>query len=798
MDIEQIIKSLSLEEKAALLQGAGQWVSMGIPEKQIPALFLADGPHGLCRQMKTETLLWRNGTVPATCFPTASAMANSWDPELAEEMGKAMGKEAAAADVHVLLGPGLNMKRSPLCGRNFEYYAEDPYLAGKLAAACIRGIQSRGTAACAKHFAVNSREWQRMTMNAAVDERTMRELYLTAFEIAVKEGGVRSVMSAYNRVNGTYANENRHLLTDILREEWGFDGFVVTDWGADNDHVEGVRSGCNLVMPTPGMEEAMGLVKAVREGRIAESVPDDRVRELLRVALPTAEAVNRAPKTFDREAHHELAKRCAAGSIVLLENDGILPLQTDGLVAVIGDFAKTPRYQGAGSSLVNPTKLENLWSCLQTCGLNNLAWAQGFRRNDSGVNEALLREAAELAARADTVLLCVGLDETLESEGMDRKSLALSEGQNVLIEAVCRCNENVVLVLCGGAPFLLPEVPRRAVIHGYLGGQAGAAAMAEVLLGRQTPCGKLAETWPMQLSDTPAYEWYDTCDAVSCHREGLLIGYRHYDTKEIPVRYPFGHGLSYTEFEYRELRADRHAVSFTVKNTGSRDGAEIAQVYISCPEGKVFRPRKELKGFRKVWLRAGEEARVTVPLDDKAFRYYNTETASWETETAEYEILVGSSAEKILLRQRISVTGSDAPIPTGMPVCPDVDTEEGQKRPLGMNDPLCCLRHSRRIPARMIFGLLNGWKRRGERKCPPDLNAMFVYQMPLRAVSKLTGGAVSGRMAEDLRLLLDGHFCRGAGKFLADAVRGKREVKQFHKLLEQHKLIDFSKEKESV
>ena len=500
MEIKETIEILSLEEKAALLQGWSTWTTWDGSKKEIPAIFLSDGPHGLRKQAGAGDHLGLNASIPATCFPTAATMANSWDTELGEELGKALGEEAAANDVHVVLGPGLNMKRSPLCGRNFEYFSEDPYLAGKMGAAYVRGIQSAGTAACPKHFAVNSQELRRMCMDSVLDERTLREIYLTAFEMAVKEGGTKAIMSSYNQVNGTYANENAHLLTEILREEWGFDGFVVTDWGGDNDHTQGVKAGSNLVMPIPGPDCAIGLIKAVQEGRISEKVLDKRVGELLEQVFSLTESVAAAKKSFDVDAHHEIAEKCAAGSIVLLDNDGILPMKKEIKTAIIGDFAKAPRYQGAGSSQVNPTKLDNLYDCLASAGVDITGYAQGFDRKNPQPNPGMIEEAVQLAREAEVVLLCVGLDEILESEGMDRLHMELSQSQQALIDAVSNVNKNIILALSGGAPFVMPERDKyRAAIHGYLGGQAGASAMAKALLGEINPSGKLNETWLLKL-----------------------------------------------------------------------------------------------------------------------------------------------------------------------------------------------------------------------------------------------------------------------------------------------------------
>ena len=548
MTIDTCIQEMTLAEKATLLQGKTNWTTNSIPRLGVPSIFVADGPHGLRKQAGSEDHLGLNASVPATCFPTAATMANSWNPELGEELGSALGQEAAANNVHVVLGPGLNMKRSPLCGRNFEYFSEDPYLAGKMAAAYIRGIQERGVGACPKHFAVNSQELRRMSVDAVVDERTLREIYLTAFEIAVKEGNPKTIMTSYNSVNGTYANENVHLLREILRDEWGFDGFVMTDWGGSNDHVAGVRAGSSLEMPYPGPDSALALIQAVEEGKLDEAVLDERVRELLTVVVDTYDSVIHAAKIFDRHGHHRLAEKCAAESIVLLENDGILPLKPDTRVAVIGEFAEKPRYQGAGSSLVNPTMMTNLYQWLSETPAAVTEYVPGYRRGQTGVDPRLISQAVKAAIEAEVVLLCIGLDELSECEGADREHMELPENQLALLEEVCQVNPNVVLVLSGGSPFVLPEGNYRAVIHGYLGGQAGAAAMARALVGEVNPSGHLAETWPVSLEDTPTAGNFPSLNFTALHKEGMYIGYRYYETANVPVRYPFGHGLSYTSF----------------------------------------------------------------------------------------------------------------------------------------------------------------------------------------------------------------------------------------------------------
>ena len=796
MIIDETINSLTLEEKAAFLQGWSTWTSYEKKDSGIPVCFLSDGPHGLRKQAGTGDHLGLNASIPATCFPTAATMANSWDEALGEELGRALGREAAANGVNVLLGPGLNMKRSPLCGRNFEYFSEDPYLAGKMAAAYIRGIQENGVAACPKHFAVNSQELRRMAMDSVVDERTLREIYLTGFEIAVKEGKPRSIMSSYNKVNGTYANENAHLLKEILRDDWGFDGFVVTDWGADNDHALGVKNGSNLVMPAPGPDAAIGLVNAVKEGRVSEADLDERLKELFRVLVSADEVMKKAPKSFDKDAHHALARKCAEQSIVLLENDGILPLDRNAVVGIIGDFARNPRYQGAGSSMVNPTRLDNLYDCLRAAGVSIAGYAQGFDRRKPNPDQKLIDEAVRVAEAAPVVLLCVGLDEIAESEGMDWSNMELNKGQRELIEAVCKVNRNVVLVLSGGSPFVIPG-SFRAAIHGYLGGQAGAGAMADALLGKVNPSGKLNETWPLQLEDTPACAYFPSKERTAEYREGLYIGYRYYDTANIPVRYPFGHGLSYTTFLYSDIHAEKDRVTFTIANVGAWDGAEVAQVYVSCKDGNVFRPKKELKGFAKVFLKAGESRTVSVSLDDKAFRYFNVKTNRWEVESGIYTISVASDAAHVRLSANIRVEGTNAPAPYG--ALPGYESgritrisEEEYRDLLGhpipdghwggeltRNDAICQLYYAKTGIARLAYKILTRVKEKSEAKGIPDLNILFVYNMPFRALAKMSGGLMSDRMVDDVVLLVNGHFWRGLGRLIGDFFRNRRANKAF-------------------
>ena len=775
-----IIQKLNLEQKCALLSGATTFGTRALPKNNIPSITLSDGPNGVRKQAGAADHLGLNPSEPATCFPTAATVANSWDPALGEEIGKALGEETASYRVNVILGPGLNTKRSPLCGRDFEYFSEDPYLSGKLAAGYVRGIQSVGVSACPKHFAANNQELRRMASNSVLDERTLRELYLTSFEIAVKEGRPKCIMTSYNRVNGTYANENHHLLQDILHGEWGYDGAVVTDWGGSNDHVEGVREGSTLEMPCPGFGSAKRLMQAVEEGRLPESAVDARVDELLELVFTTDAAVKAAPKRFDRDAHHALARRAAAESVVLLKNeDDLLPLKPGQRVALIGDFAQTPRYQGAGSSSVNATRVDNLKDAAEADDITLAGFCAGYERSGTP-NPAFVEEAAALARKADVVVLCMGLDESSESEGLDRSHICIPENQKQLLEAVAQANENLVVVLSAGSVVETGWVSRcKAVLHAYLGGQAGAGAIMDVLTGRVNPSGKLAETLPLTYEDTPAARYFPGKQQNVEYREGLYIGYRYYETAHVPVRYPFGYGLSYTTFAYSDLKADADKVTFTITNTGSRAGAEIAQLYVAKADAAVFRPEKELKGFAKVFLQAGECKTVTIPLDDKAFRYWNVKTDRWETEGGSYQLLVGASVQDIRLRAEVSVQGTGAPDPyAGKAVqcyrtadiknVPDAAFEALLGHAIPEDKPhidqtmtLGELNHSRSPLCWLAWAVLHTLLKRSSREGTPDLNLLFQYNMPVRALAQMTGGMVGQETVDGIVMEAKGFWIIG-------------------------------------
>lgn len=800
----EIIAKLSIEQKCALLSGRTTWQTQEYPKQGVPTIWLSDGPNGLRKQAGASDHLGLNPSEPATCFPTAATMANSWDPELGEAVGCALGEETASYDVNVLLGPGLNLKRSPLCGRSFEYFSEDPYLSGKMAAGYVRGIQKNGIAACPKHFAVNSQELRRMASDSILDERTLRELYLTAFEIVVREAKPKSIMSAYNKVNGVYANENEHLLVEILRKEWGFDGAVITDWGGSNDHVEGVKNGSTLEMPAPGLSGARKLMKALEEGSLSVETLDERVDEMLELVLSTNEAVKKAPKIFDKEEHHKLARRAAAESIVLLKNEQeLLPLKPGKKIALLGDFAIDPRYQGAGSSMVNPTKVDSLQQAAENAGVQLVGCSAGYERSGKA-NKALLDQAVELAKQAEIAVVCIGLDESSESEGLDRSHICIPQVQKELVEAVAQVNPNVVAVVSAGSVIAMDWVVHcKAIVHGYLGGQAGAGAMMDVLTGWVNPCGKLAETIPMCYDDTPAAGYFPGKHQNVEYREGLYIGYRYYESLKKTVRYPFGYGMSYTSFEYADLKADAQKVSFTITNTGERDGAEIAQLYIAKPEAEIFRPAKELKGFAKVFLKAGESKTVTIELDDKAFRYWNVATGRWEVEGGCYQVMIGASVKDIRLSTEVSVEGTGAPDPYAGKELPhyrnaqikDVTSEEfetllghavpAEKPTIDRTMTLGELNHSRSPLCWLIAAVLSLLLKSGEKRGKPDLNILFQYNMPMRGLAQMTGGMIGEETVDGLVMEAKGFWIVGLLRAIVGLVQNYDANRRLQAILDE-------------
>ena len=804
---ESCIGRLGLLEKAALLSGGGAWKSRALPRRGLPALFFSDGPHGLRKQEGVGDHLGLNASLPATCFPTAATVANSWDTALAEEVGEALGSEARSQGVDILLGPGLNIKRSPLCGRNFEYFSEDPYLSGKLAAAYVRGIQRGGALACVKHYAVNSQEFRRMILNAEVDERALREIYLTGFEIAVKEGKPGALMTSYNQVNGLQSNENPQLMLEILRKEWGYDGMVVTDWGGSDDHIRGIQCRTTIEMPDPGLHAAREVMHAVERGELSEAEIDaclsDYFRTLRRVAVQAKKA-----KPVDPLRQHALARRAARESAVLLKNDGILPLTGEETVALIGDFARVPRYQGAGSSLVNSRRVETLRGQLtQRLGQKLLGTVSGYARhgNDTKRQEARrLRKALRLARRADCVIFCGGLDEMAETEGLDRKTLALPTAQRRALRALAAVNPNIVLVLSAGSVVdLAPAATARAILHGYLGGEAGAGAMAELLYGDANPSGKLAESYPLALSDTPAYPYRKLRGNCAEYRESIYVGYRYYDKAKVPLRYPFGFGLSYTRFAYEDLRLSEAGVRFRLRNTGSRAGAEIAELYICAAESETFRPEKELKGFAKVFLKAGEEREVFIPFDDKSFRVFDSVANRFLEESGRYRILIGASAADIRLNGELVRAGEKLGRPDEKKRLPHYFSGAAQQigraefeRLLGRKlerhpiagellrgDAVHELRRSRGLLARLLYRQLRRALNRSAARREPDLNLIFAYHMPFRAFSKFGSGKISPGMTEGLLMMLNGHLFGGFRKFVIESIKNRRENRRNEKAL---------------
>ena len=788
---ESIISKMTLEEKALMMSGKNTWQTVDFEKYGIPSMTMSDGPHGLRRQAGAGDHLGLNASLPATCFPTAATVANSWDEELGEEIGAALAEEAATMDVNVILGPGLNIKRSPLCGRNFEYFSEDPYHAGKMAAAYVRGMQSKGGAACPKHFAANSQELRRMANDSVVDERTFREIYTTGFEIAVKEGKAKAIMSAYNEINGVYANENSHLLQEILVDEWGFDGCVISDWGGSNDHALGVQNGSHLEMPGTGKSGMRDIVKAVQAGTLKEEVLDQRLDELLSLIFATHGTTEKAKgTTFDVEAHHKLARKAAEESIVLLKNqDNILPLKPGTKVAVIGDFAKKPRYQGAGSSLVNPAKEpEAILDMIGEYDIVMVSYEQGYVRNRPPKMD-LLRKAKEAAKSADVVLFFGGLDEISESEGLDRTHMMMPDAQGMLIDELSTVNENLVVVLSAGSAIEMPwHQYVKGIVHGYLGGQAGASAMLNVLTGKVNPSGRLNETYPIHYEDTPCYHYYPGKERSSEFREALYVGYRYYTTIDKKVRYPFGY---YTKFRYYNLKVNEQGVTFGIENTGDVAGAEVAQLYIGRKSDTVFRPVRELKGFKRVVLAPGEETEVTIPFDDKTFRFFDTRTNTWEIESGEYQIMIGTDAETMQLQAPMQVNGTVAEGPyrrDKMPeyfsgkvkVVGDEAFEQLYGRPIpdgswsgeiGMNDAVCQLYYGKGIIGKIFYGVLRLMLKISEWQGKPNLNVLFNYNMPIRGYAKMTGGFVTMEMARALTEMANGHRIKGTAHLIRATIR---------------------------
>ena len=789
-DPKELLALMTLEEKAAMCDGKDYWHLKGIERLGIPEIMVCDGPHGLRKKDYEKKGSSLSASVPSICFPTAVTTACSWDPDLLEKMGKALGGKCLKEKVGVLLGPGVNMKRSPLCGRNFEYFSEDPVLAGELAASFINGVQSRGVGTSLKHFCANDQESRRMNGDSVVDERALREIYLPAFEIAVKKAQPWTVMNSYNKINGTFGSENAHTQTEILRDDWGFEGAIVTDWGACNNRDDGLVAGNDIEMPSSSGAGTRKILDAVKSGKISEELLNERVLKILELIEKAADGAEKAEKEgfeFDEEKDHLLAKEIAEQSMVLLKNDGILPLDKSKKVAVIGEMAKTPRYQGAGSSQINPTHLDGAYDILVAAGVN-ATYSQGYERTlaKAKKNPAHIEEAVAAAKNADTVLLFIGLTEDYESEGFDRTHMKLPDAHIELVKAVSAVNKNIVVILSGGAPveFDWDNDSVRAILNSYLGGQAGAGAVVDIVLGKVNPSGKLAETYPEKLEDNPSFNNFPGNIATVEYRESVYIGYRYYEKAGQSVRYPFGYGLSYTTFEYSGLYIDKTdmdendtlSVSFRVKNTGSVAGFETAQLYVGDPESTIFRPVKELKGFKKIWLKPGEEKAITITLNKRAFAFFNVKTNGWCVESGIFNIYVGASSADIRLTGSVNVTAAPVEIPDYRETAPVYYTGKVQSVPddqftAVLGRPIPPTERDRSTPLTVVDSFeTSSYTKWGGRinnlmhKMIPvfvkgpgaDFAIGIATQTPIRNFISMSGGVFSEKMAAGLLRILNG------------------------------------------
>jgi len=770
-EARRIVAGLDLDHIIGLLSGKGLWYSQDAPG--VPSIMLTDGPHGIRKQLDTADTLELSKSVPATCFPTAAALGSTWDPQLLEEVGAALGRECRAEDVHVLLGPGLNIKRHGAGGRTFEYFSEDPYVSGHLAAALVRGIQSQGVGASVKHYLANNQEHRRMTIDTIVDERTLREIYLTGFEIAVRESAPWTVMSSYNLVNGEHVGESRTLMTDILRDEFGFDGLAMTDWGATYDRPAAVHAGLDLEMPGSNGAWDERVRAALDAGTLSRADLDEAAARVVDLALRTTTSLPDAA-TVDHAAHHRLARQAAAAGSVLLTNDGILPLAAAGTIAVIGAFAETPRYQGAGSSLVTPTQIDAFLPAFREAVGDSaeVTYAPGYDARTGATTPALLDEAREAASGATSVVLLVGLPAALESEGFDRTTLRLGEGHEALIAAVTEANPRTVVVLLNGGALATPWADKpAAILESYLGGQAGGGAIADVVLGVSEPGGRLAESFPYAQEDVAADRNFPGGLTQVQYREGLYVGYRFHDSADVPARFPFGHGLSYTSFGYSSLSVrksrDGYTVSITVTNTGQRAGSDVVQVYVRDLESSVYRPYQELRAFAKVHLAPGASQQVTLRLDRRAFAVWDVASHSWVVEAGEFEVLVGASSRDIRARKIITVASDDvvtpAPGPSGF-VATDhefaamlghaVPTARPQL-PFTLDSTLGDLRMS--FLGRRVVAMVNKRieKEMGLADASPDdaqsgMFATLVEELPVRGLTMMSGGEFSLATAQRL------------------------------------------------
>lgn len=806
-DYTAILKNLSLEEKAALCSGLTFWKTVPIENGDIPSVCMTDGPHGLRREMESMTTNVMKDSYPATCFPPAVSTASSWDPSLLEEMGEAIANEAHGLGVTTVLGPGVNIKRSPLCGRNFEYFSEDPFVAGRMGAAWVHGVQKNGVGVSLKHFCANNQEYLRMSIDSIIDERALREIYLPAFEHIVKTEQPSTVMCAYNRLNGTYLSDNKRMLTDVLRNEWGFKGIVMSDWGAVNNRIEGIRAGLDLEMPGNNGANDKVIVKAVKDGVLDEADLDKVALRMIKFAFECKARDKRNVK-FDFDDHDALCAKIASQSAVLLKNeDSVLPLSSSQSVAVIGALAKRPRYQGSGSSHIHPVRTTSFLQAMDAAG-QKYEYADGYTFKGDGYSPSLVKKAVETAKGKDVVLLFIGLTPQYESEGFDRKHMNMPDAHYILIEEIAKVNPNVVVVLSCGSPVALGNVEphAKAILNMYLGGQAVGKATYDLVYGKVNPSGKLAETFPFNNGDNIVARYFPMGPRSVQYRESIYVGYRYFEAAHKPVMYPFGFGLSYTTFEYSDLKLSSSAikegedlvVSFKIRNTGKVAGAEVAQVYVSDVKSSIFRPVKELKGFAKVKLAPGEEKEVSVTLDSRAFAYYNVLIKDWHIESGEFRILVGASSADIRLDASVDVTSANpgAPIPdyrTSAPYYYDLTETNEQKRTIpieqfaalygasvmenkpyakGEFDCNCSLGDVAVSPVgRLLLGFISfGTKLVAGHSENRDMVVNTVAYMPLRSFMGFTGGILSSESVEGIVDMCNGkrggfaHFCRGFRK----------------------------------
>ncbi len=824
IDYNAILKDMTLEEKAGLCSGRDYWTTKPIYRMNVPSARVSDGPHGL-RLENEDSGKALNSSYPATSFPPAVNLASSWDTSLAYLMGEELAKQCLDQGVSVILGPGVNIKRSPLCGRNFEYMSEDPYLSSRMCVNYINGVQSRNVGTSLKHFCVNNQETRRMTINAVVDERALREIYLPSFECAVKEAKPWTVMCSYNQINGEYASDNKRILTDILREEWGFKGLVVSDWNATNNRVKGIQAGLDLEMPYSGGVTDKQIIKAVKSGQLKEKDLDKVVLRLLKFIFK-CDSNQRSGYSADYENAHNIARKIAEASAVLLKNDdNALPIAESDDIALIGELARTSRYQGSGSSRINPIKLVSLLDALTQNG-RKFEFAPGYTISNEVVNQEMIQEAVALASRKEKVIVAIGLTDDFECEGYDRSHIDLPESHNALIEAVTAVNSNVTVILYGGSPVAMPWIDKvKAVLNAYLPGEAGGEAIHNIIYGEVSPSGKLAETYPVKLDDYIGSQYFKMGPRTVEHRESIFVGYRYYDSANKEVLFPFGHGLSYTTFAYSGLEIKGRKVTFTVTNTGDYDGADVCQLYVRAKGSRVFRADKELKSFAKVFLRKGQSVKVEMNLDDRSFAFYNTEIKDWYVENCDYDILIGSSSRDIRLSGSIKITDSViAPMPDYESNCPcyykiseltEIPSEQfsglyGKELPSNrpakrgefdlnttFGDLACC--HLGRLILKVAPGIIKG------QVDNPDMTTMLMLmqgmkELPLRGLVGMSGGNADLKLIRGLvewgnKHRLKGLFMIIGGGISTIANFGRQ--KQLNETKKQERLIAKQKAQEA-